>query len=903
MATRARFPRLVLKLRTLFRGEQVDRELDEEIRYHVERKTEQLIARGLTPADARYAALRAFGGIELRKEVCRDARGPWASVWIERLLQDVGHGARMLVKNPGFTLVAVLSIAIGVGANAAMFSVADGLIFRPLAVPDAGGLVVVGTTRPPGGVQYGGLSYPDYVALRDGVRSFSGLAATRTIVASVTRSREEIAQGLMGLAVTTNFFEVLRVRPALGRTFLPLEDRVTGADGAVIVLAHETWTARFGADPAIVGSVIRISGTPFTVVGVTPERFTGTTLYLPPAYYVPLAMLPTIDAQVPADFLDQRGTGTLDAIGRLTPDATVERASDEAGLLARRLQHEYPATNVGLGLHVRGEMTARFEEARAPMVLGAMLIGLAVAVLIVACANVAGLLTSRAPARAREIAVRVAIGGSRARLIRQLITESVLLAAIGGAVGMALGYAGVRSFQAFQPASNVGVRLLFELDQRALTIGLAMAGLSALLASAIPAWRSTRVRDLSGTLRNMTTPVASVSRLWGRHSLVAVQIALTLVLLTVALSFYRAFEVEYGLGPGFHTDRALLTMLDTGLAKYDSERSERFYQQLRERVATLPGVSAAAVTSFVPLTQDGGGGTAIAPEGWELPQGTTSLTVTSARVDERYFDAIGIRVLEGRGIEATDTADSPRVAVVSRGMADRYWPGETAIGRRLRVFGPRPEWVQVVGVAADIKFRLFTPSSTPFFYVPRSQYPSGRATLVVRTQGDSVTAAEPVRHAIIETDREVPILGMHTMEAYYDANARNLNRVIVRTIGIMGAMGLALALIGLYGLMSYAVSRRTREIGIRMAVGGRPSSMLGMILRQGSWPSLAGLAAGVAASVAVGRMISSVFPNTGADLVTLGLVVPVVAAVAALAAYVPARRAALIDPLVALRQD
>ena len=496
MAMHARFPRLVLKLRTLFRRAEVDQELDEELRYHVERKTELLIAQGMTHSEARYAALRAFGGIEFRKDVCRDARGPSVSIWIERLVQDVRHGARMLSKNPGFTAIAVLSIAIGVGANAAMFSVADGLILRPLAVPDAGGVVVVGTTRPTGQVRYGGISYPDYVDLRDRVRSFSGLAATRIVLASLTRSRGEIAVGTLGMAVSANFFDVLRVRPALGRTFLPGEERASSADTAVVVLSHETWTQRFAADAGIVGSQLRISGIPFTIVGVAPEGFTGTSQFLPAAFYVPLAMLPAIDPQA-TDVLERRANGSLDAVGRLISGASVDRASQEAALLGRALQQQYPDTNEGLGLLVREEMDARIEEAWQVMVLGAMLVSLAVAVLLVACANVASLLTSRAPARAREIAVRVAIGGSRLRLMRQLITESVLIAAAGAVAGLALGYAGIQSFRTFQPASNVGVRFIFALDSRALTVGLGMAALSALLSRAIPAWRSTRIRDLS----------------------------------------------------------------------------------------------------------------------------------------------------------------------------------------------------------------------------------------------------------------------------------------------------------------------------------------------------------------------------------------------------------------------
>ena len=903
MATQSRFPRVLLKLRTLFRGAEVDRELDEELRYHIDRKTEQLMTQGMAPADARYAALRAFGGVELRKDVCRDARGPWAWIWIARLVQDVRHGARMLLKNPGFTAIAVLSIAIGVGANAAMFSIADGLILRPLAVPDPGGVVVVGTTRPTGAVRYGGISYPDYVDLRDRVRSFAGLAATRTVLASLTRSRGEIAQGTLGAAVSANFFDVLRVRPALGRTFLPSEERASGGDAAVVVLAHDTWATRFSADPRIVGSQLRISGVPFTIVGIAPAGFNGTTQFLPAAYYVPLAMLPVIDAEAGADFLQRRANGTLDAVGRLRPGTSVDRASEEAALLARALQQQYPDTNDGKGLLVRQEMDARAEEAWSVLVLAAMLISLAIAVLLVACANVAGLLTSRAPARAREIAVRLAIGGSRSRLVRQLITESALIAAAGGAAGLALGYAGIQSFRAFQPASNVGVRFTFALDGRALTVGLGMAALSALLSSAIPAWRSTRIRDLSGTLRNTATPAARASRLWGRHGLVATQIALTLVLLTVALSFYRAFENEYGRGPGFRTDHLLLVTLDPALARYDAAQADRFYQRLQDRAATIPGVSSTALTSFVPLNQDGGSAAAIIPDGVELPRGTTSLSVATARIDERYFTALGIRILDGRGVASTDTAETSPVAVISSGMAARYWPGERAIGRRIRVLEPTPRWVEVVGVAADIKFRLFTPTSTPFLYLPRRQYPPARATLLVRTEGDSLSAAGPVRAALLETDRDVPVLGMYTMEAYYDANAKNMNRVVVRTIAAMGAMGLALALVGLYGLMAYAVSRRTREIGIRIAIAGKPGSILGMILKQGSWALIAGLVVGIVASAAVGRFVQGVFPGTGADLVTFGLVVPAVAAVALLAACVPARRAARIDPLVALRQE
>jgi predicted permease len=817
---------------------------------------------------------------------------------LETAWQDARHGARMLAKNPGFSLVAVLSIAIGVGANTAMFSVADGLIFRPLGVPEASGLVTLNEIMPTGEVRNGGISYPDYLDIRDRSRSFEGLIAFRGMLASFAGTRGEQAQGRYGLAVTGNFFDVLRVRPVLGRGFVSDEDRVPGRD-AVVVLAHESWTEQFGADPAILGRSIRVGGRDFAVVGVAPERFTGVDLYLPPAFYVPLAMLPAIDGGE-VGILERRDVRRLDVLGRLRPGVSLAQASQEVRLFAAALEQTHPDTNRQHGMLARTETEARFEEYAPMHSLGVMLLGLALAVLLVACANVAGLLASRAPVRARELAVRLAVGGSRGRLVRQLMTESTLIAAAGGAAGLALAYGGIRSFQQFQVPSDVGIRLTYELDRRALVVGFVVAALSALLSSVIPAWRSSRALDLSSTLRN-ATKASVVPRLWGRHGLVATQIGLTLVMLTVAVSFYRAFEAEYGRGPGFRTDHLLLATVDPGLAKYDARRTEDFYRQLETRVSAIPGVTSVATSSFVPLSQ-GTAPVTIVPEGYELPPNIASLSVVAARVDEDYLDAIGIPLVQGRQFDRRDAADAPPVAIVSRGMANRYWPGEDPLGKRIRLTAAN-EWVVIVGVAADAKFRLFTPASTPFLYLPRQQSPVARSTLLVRTAGDSAAVAAPVRAAIAEIDREMPVLLLRTMEDFYYASARNLNVVVVRTVAGMGAMGLALALIGLYGLMAYAVSRRTREIGIRMAVGARPQSVLGMILRQGCAPSALGVALGVVASVGVGGLLRSAFAGTGGDAVTYLLVVPGVVLVVMLAAYVPARRAAAIDPLVALRQD
>ena len=542
-------------------------------------------------------------------------------------------------------------------------------------MPAASELITVSATTPAGEVRNSGISYPDYVDIRNRARSFQGLAATRFVTASLATRRDESVHSTVGLAVSANLFDVLRVQPVVGRAFVPDEDRVTGRD-AVVVLSHETWTEQFGADPAIVGREIRLTGVPFTVIGVTPQGFTGLNILQPVAFYVPIAMLPTLMAGAPPDLLEQRDVRSLRVLGRLTPGTSIAQASQELDLIARALQEEHPATNARYGLLVRREMDTRFSEYAPLAGLSVILLGLALAVLLVACANVAGLLTSRAPVRAREIAIRLAIGGSRTRLMRQLITETVLIAIAGGLAGIVVAYGIVNSFQQFQIANDSGVRLTYELDQRALLVALAFAAVSALLSSAMPAWRSTRIADLSSTLRNTITPGGRVARLWGRHGLVASQIALTLVLLTVALSFYRAFQAEYGRGPGFRTDHIVLTNFDPLLARYDQRQSDIFYQRVKERVAAIPQVISVALTSYVPLNQDGGQSLAIVPEGFALPPGTDSLSVAAARVDEGYFETIGISIESGRGVLATDTADAPRVAIVNRGMANRYWPGD-----------------------------------------------------------------------------------------------------------------------------------------------------------------------------------------------------------------------------------
>jgi predicted permease len=826
---------------------------------------------------------------------------------IESIWQDLKHGARMLVKNPGFTLVAIASIAIGVGANAAMFSLADGLVLRPLPVPRANDVVSVGAIAPRASETFfitnNRLSYLDYVDVRDGAQSFSGLAAYTVTFASFATGRDQVAQSKLGLAVSGNFFDVLELQPALGRAIRPDEDQVPGRD-AVVVLAYDTWAEQFGSDPGAIGRQVRLGGQDFTVVGVAPESFTGMHLVLPPAFMIPLAMQSKLAGAVPSSLLEQRNFRYLEVRGRMKPGVSIEQARQEVSAIARGLEQTYPDTNRNFGMLVRTAFETRLDERGASAPSAFMLMTLAFAVLLVACANVAGLLMSRAPAREKEMALRLAIGGGRSRITRQVITESVLLAAGGGALGLAMGYGGVLLLQRLPIISDIGVRLTFVLDRRAIAVGLALAGASALLSSVVPAWRASRTANLALTLRSGSSNVERRARLWGRNGLVTGQVALALMLLTITVYLGRAFQAELG-QPGFRTQRMLLSSFDPRLAGYDAVRTQAFYQQVSERVRALPGVTSVGMTSIVPLNQDNREPVTIVPEGFQLPRDNTSLTILASRIDEGYLATMAIPLVMGRGFAPSDTTDTPRVILINQAMADRYWPRQNPIGKRVRLMDRQNQpWAEVVGVTADNKYNWIGEGPTPWMYLPQRQEGGARSTLLVASTGDAAALAGPVRDIVKDLDPNMPISSVRTMEEFYYGNATSIVTTLTGVTGTMGLMGLSLALVGLYGLVAYAAARRTREIGIRMAVGAPSGSVLRMVLGHGLALATAGVVLGVIGSVAVGGIIRSVFPNAGViDLTTYALVVPVLVVITLLAALIPARRAARIDPLVALRQE
>lgn len=825
---------------------------------------------------------------------------------IESIVQDLKHGARMLVKNPGFSLVAIVSIAIGVGANAAMFSVADTLVLRPLTVPRASEIVTVAAVVPRAGFtppQSTALSYPDYIDVRDQAQSFASLVAYRLVVATFAARPDDVARRAFGIAVSGNLFDTLGVQPAMGRTFGIDEDR-PGHD-PVVVLDHETWVREFAGDSAVLGRIIRIGGLDMTVIGIMPSGFSGPDQFVLPGYYIPMATLPRLQS-LPSDELARRDVRNLAVKGFLERGISVTRASEEVAVIGDRLRSAYPDTNRNQGLAVQTEFDARVSARPQLAVIAAMLIALALVVLCVACANVAGLLSSRAPARAREMALRLAIGAGRTRLVRQLVVESLLVAAVGGAIGLLIGNGVIAMFATLDLPTDVPLKLAFEIDERVLVFGMAIAAISSLASGLAPAWQSTRV-DLVSTLKNQAAADPRRSRLWGRNLLVSGQVALSLVLLTIAVFLYRGFAIEFGRGPGYRLDHVLLASFDPDLASYDATKAERFYRELRDETRAIFGVRSVALTSSVPMDGISVENSAVVPEGTVLPSGTTFVRIRSAHVDEGYFDTLDIAILNGRAFRASDDADAPRVAIVNDTFASKYWPGANAVGRRFRLAeGDQQPWVEVVGVAVTHKYRALSEAATEFVYYPWAQNPTNDTTMLVETSGDPAATASPLRAVVRGIDSNMPVLSMRTMEDFFRASSVTFTSVIVRVVFGMGSMGLALAMIGLYGLVAYSVSRRTREIGIRVAVGANSHSVLAMVLRHGALLSFGGTLMGLLASVATRGALRAVFPFEDAgnlDVSTYLIVVPALLAITLTAAFIPARRASRIDPLMALRHE
>jgi len=551
---------------------------------------------------------------------------------------------------------------------------------------------------------------------------------------------------------------------------------------------------------------------------------------------------------------------------------------------------------------VRTELQARVAQDPPDARLAAMLMTLALAVLLVACANVGGLLISRAPARAREIALRLAIGAGRWRLVRQLVTESLLIAIAGGAVGLGVGYAGMLLFRQIEIPTDLPIALGFEMDRRALLFSLLVSLASALLFGLVPALQSARA-DLTAIMKAGDSVAPGRRRRWGRTLLVGGQVAVSVVILAVALFMYRAFARELSFGPGYRTDHLLLMNVDTSLVHYTDAQSEQFFKGFADGAREIPGVVDASLTTAVPMLNDSLGSEAVIPEGYTFPPGKDSATVLVSYIDERYFDVMNIPLLRGRNFSVNDDANGAKVAIINEQLAKHYWPNQDPIGKRLRTVDEREEPIEVVGLAKTSKYIFIAEPPTEFVYFAYRQKTQPRMAIVAHAAGDSAGLSGPLREVVHRLDANMPIFNVRTMEALYRMRAISIFNVLIGTVASLGLMGLGLAIVGLYGLVAYAVSRRTREIGIRMAIGANRRDVLRLVLRHGLLLAGVGLAVGLVASVGAGRVLDAVFGDNERDFGALLLVIPIVASVTSLAAYIPARRAARIQPTHALRHE
>jgi putative ABC transport system permease protein len=832
-------------------------------------------------------------------------------VYLAMFFGEVRHAFRMLAKNPAFTTVAALSLALGIGTNTALFSFHDALLFRPLPVREPGSVVAVTATSPEdGALSGGGLSYPNYRDLREKGRSFDGLVAQQLSTFGFARSRQDVREMRLGVLVSDNFFNVLGIEPGMGRSFTQDEGQVLGR-GTVVILANDFWKSTLGGDRSILdrGSVV-INGIDFTVIGIAPESFTGLDVDLRPAFYIPAMMAerigifsPTARAETRINPVEDRGARAFVVKGRLKSGVSRQQAQAELTTIWKSLEQQYPDTNRNQTLAVRTELQERVRRQPPTALIVAMMTALAGLVLFIACANVANLMLGRARARSREIAIRLALGVSRARLLRQLMTESFLLASVGGALGEGFAYAGIRFFRSFQIPTDLPVVIATELDSRVLFFSLGAAAVSALLFGIAPARQSLKT-DLVPALKSAELGQATRQRTFGRNVLVVVQVALSMVLLVATGMLLEGFRSSLVRNPGFRTDRLIMMSTDTSLVRYTPAQTHNFYRDLVSRMRSVPGVASVALTSSIPFNPPFANEVVI-PQDYQFPRGQESVSVFTAAVDDHYFNTMKTDVVAGRAFTADDKDGSRLVAIVNQEFAKTYWPNQDPVGKLLRLTDARGPLLEVVGLARTGKYLFIGEPPMPFLYLPFAQHETTRVSVLAEsTDPDPAPLANPLRDVVRTLDENQPVFNLRTFSNFYEQRAIGPQLLVMQVTAAMSVVGLSLALIGLYALVAYSVARRTREIGIRMAIGARRSDVLQMVLRQGFTLAAIGILVGGAASVAVARLLAAGMAGLGAPSSAAYVVVPIALMLLTLAAsYFPARRASRVDPLRALRHD
>ncbi len=815
-------------------------------------------------------------------------------------LMDLCYAARTLRKFPGFTAVAVLTLALGIGANTAVFTVINTLLLNPLPVEKISTLVALNTTQAKKTAQLGdlqALSFQNLKDIRERTHVFSSLAGHSSPMAVTMTDKAEPHRIFMEL-VTANYFDTLGIHPYLGRFFLPDEDAKPGAD-PVAVLGYSGWRSRFGGVPDIIGRTIKLNDIPFTIVGIGPKDFKGLYAVFGPDLWVPSMMAERVLPSQQQRALTDRAVPLFTGVGRLGRSVALAQAQAEMKIEAAALDNEHPEANQGQTIVVRPLTEAAYGPERQGLVFGrALLVAIVGLVLLIACSNAANLLLARATVRRQEIAVRIALGAGRGRLIRQLLTESVLLGLLSGIFGFLFGYGGCQVLSSLRPAEYAQNLADLRIDPAVFGFAFVTAIITGLIFGLVPALRSSRT-SVSEVLKEETrTAGRSRGHLSLANTLLAGQVAASLVLLVVAGMFLRSIQHEYTIDPGYQTKHLAIFMLYPGQAGYDQTRTEQFYKQAREHVSSVPSIASVSWASNLPLW--GRKDTGMVIEGQEQRKKSEAISAVVNTIDLDYFSTLSIPFVEGRDFTQDDRDISAPVAIINDTMAAEYWPNQNPLGKRVQLpHGKR--FLQIVGVVKTSNYQTLGEPPQSCIYIPLQQNFSDGMILYVRTEHDPTTILASVQEQIHNIDPGLAVEDIRTGSKVIE-QALWWSKIAVDLLGVFGLLALGLASVGLYGIMAYSVNQRRREIGVRMALGAGQGNVWLMILRQGMTLVLTGLALGVVLALVVGHALSRfLYGVSGGDLVSLGGASLILLVVALVACYLPARSASRVDPLVALR--
>ena len=809
-------------------------------------------------------------------------------------MSDLRYAIRMLLKNPGVAAAAIVSLGLGIGANAVIFTWVQAVLLNPLpGVGRQSDLVAVATQTRDG--SYVSLSYPDYRDYRDGATALEGLVVTETTTFSLgAASRAERAERLYGALVSGNYFDVIGVSAAHGRTFRPDEDRVPNGS-PVVLISDGLWHRRFGGDPAVIGRAISINGHPFTVVGILPPTFQGTMVGIALDIWLPVMMQPQVAPG--GSRLEARGLRWLEGLGRLKPGASMQSAQSELETISRRLVEAFPRSNDGFSPRV---LPLSRTPWGAQVVLGpvlTVLTAVVAVVLLLACANVANLLLARALARRREVAIRLAIGASRARLARQLLIESLLLALLGGAAGFLIAYLGAGVLSAFTPPTDIPVKLALGVDAGVLAFTLVLALATGIVFGLVPALQGTRP-DVVGDLKDEAGSSGGRTRARLRHGLVIVQVSLSLLMLVAAGLFVQSFRNAQQASPGFNPSGVLLASYDLFPNGYDEASGRQFHHRLVEEVAALPGVSSVALARRVPLGFDRSPSTRVRIDRY-VPDPNESMQIDYDVISPDYFQTMDVPIVSGRAFTPRDDENAPHVVIVNAAMARRYWKRTDVVGERIRI---ADQELEVVGVVPTGKYQTLGEQARPYMYMPIRQRYTSQVVLHVRSNGDPGALAPTVRATVATLDPNLPLFEVRTLRTHM-AFATVAPRLAASLLGAFGALALVLAAVGLHSVLAYNVSQRIREVAIRLALGASPGDVRGLILRQGMWLLAIGVSIGIVIAYGALPFMSPLLIGISAkDPLTYAAVGALLGAVALGASYLPARRASRVNPIAALRQ-